>query len=208
MKSRLLPGAAILVALSVAGSAQAPPTLVPLGTERVIPYYIADGIPKFGSRPGDNELATWAFDEWQRAAGGAFRLEPITQEGMALIRLYWHRQTNRQYGQMRSHVGSLWRRQAILYVRPDSHSRHKTLGPAAAKDPLLRDTIVYMTCLHEIGHALGLGHTAVESDVMRTEGSSENFDRYRQQLKTRADMAKVSWLSDADTARIRKLYQR
>jgi predicted Zn-dependent protease len=84
----------------------------------------------------------------------------------------------RQYGEMRSHLGSLRRRQAILYVRPDTHSKHKILGPAAVKDPLLRDTIVYLTCLHEIGHALGLGHTAAENDVMRTEGSAVNFDRY------------------------------
>ena len=109
---------------------------------------------------------------------------------------------------MRSHVGSLWRRQAILYVRPDSHSRHKTLGPRAARDPLLRDTIVYMTCLHEVGHALGLGHTAAEDDSMRTEGSAPNFARYRQKLNTRADIAEMAWLSAADTSRIRGLDQR
>jgi hypothetical protein len=207
MKSGLLVGGAILVALSIASSAQAPPRLVPQGPERVITYYIADGIPKFGSRAGDNELATWAFDEWERAAGGAFRFEAIPEEGFALVRFYWNG-SGREYGKMRPHIGTFSKRQAIVAIRPDAHSRHKTLGPAAAKDQLLRDTIVYLTSLHEIGHGLGLGHTTVETDVMRADASAENFQRYRRRLKTRADISKVPWLSDADTARIRQLYQR
>jgi hypothetical protein len=208
MKSGLLLVAAVVVAMSVAARAQTPPTLVPLTPDGLVTYYIADAIPRFGSRPGDDELARWAFKEWERAAGRAIRLEASADEGMALIRLYWHSRNSRQFGQMKSHVGSYWRRQALLYVRPDSHSGHKTLGPAAAKDPLLRDTIVYMTCLHEIGHAFGLDHTDAADDVMRTEGSAENFQRYRMRLKTRADIAKVAWLSDADAARIRQLYKR
>ena len=208
MKPLTLSGAALVVLSILAARAQTPPKLVPLDAAGLITYYIAEGIPAFGSRAGDVELATWAFEEWERHAGGAIRLDLITDEGMALIRLYWHRENRRQYGQMKSHIGSLRRRQAILYIRPDTHSKHKTLGPAAARDSLLRDTIVYMTCLHEIGHALGLGHSAVESDVMRTEGSAANFDRYRRTLKTRADLASVSWLSDADALRVRELYKK
>jgi hypothetical protein len=175
MKSGLLLGVAVAVAMSLAGSAQAPTRLVPLGTERVITYYIADGIPTFGSRPGDNELATWAFDEWERAAGGAFRFKATPEEGFALVRFYWNG-SGREYGKMKPHIGTFSRRQAIVAVRPDAHSRHKTLGPAAAKDQLLRDTIVYLTCLHEIGHGLGLGHTTAEIDVMRADASAEIFN--------------------------------
>ena len=207
MKSGVLLVAGVLVATSVAGRAQRPPTLQPLDATGLITYYIADGIPKFGSRPGDNELATWAFDEWERAAGGAIRFEQIPEEAFALVRLYWMSSARGTYGEMRPNVT---RRgpAALVFVRPDTHARHKTLGPAAAKDALLRDTIVYLTSLHEIGHALGLDHTAAAGDVMRTEGSAENFQRYRQRLKTRADIAKVPWLSAADTSRIRQLYQR
>ena len=208
MKPITLSGAAFVVLGILAAHAQTPPKLVPLDAAGLITYYIAEGIPAFGSRAGDVELATWAFEEWERHAGGVIRLEPITDEGMALIRLYWHRENRRQYGQMTSRVGSLHRRQAILYVRPDAHSKHETLGPAAVKDPLLRDTIVYLTCLHEIGHALGLGHTAAENDVMRTEGSDANFDRYRRTLKSRATLASVSWLSDADALRLKELYKK
>jgi hypothetical protein len=207
MKPGLLLGVVAFAAMSATGSAQRPPTLVPLTPDGLITYYIADGIPRFGSRSGDNELATWAFKEWERAAGGAIRFERITQEGFALVRLYWNG-SGRGHGQMKSHIGTFRRRQAILSVRPDAHSRHSALGPAAAKDPLLRDTIVYLTCLHEIGHGLGLGHTSVETDVMRADASAENFQRSRRRLKTRADIPTVSWVSDANAAGIRQLYQK
>lgn len=108
---------------------------------------------------------------------------------------------------MTPHVANR-RRAALVFVRPNTHLMHKMLGPAAESDPLLRDTIVYLTCLHEIGHALGLGHTTAENDVMRAEGFAPNFERYRQKLSTRADIAKVAWLSEVDTLRIRGLYQR
>jgi hypothetical protein len=207
MKSSSFFAAAVVVALSVSAPAQAPPKLVPLSESGVITYYIADGIPSFGSRIGDDELATWAFQEWERAAGGTIRLERIAEESEAMIRLYWLSWAPAKYGEMKPQVASR-PQSALVFVRPDTHAKHKTLGSAAAKDRLLRDTIVYLTTLHEIGHAFGLGHTDAEEDVMRTEGAADNFRRYRQRLKTRADIAKVEWLSDADTARIRRLYQR
>jgi len=50
------------------------------------------------------------------------------------------------------------------------------------------------------------GNRPGENNVMRTDGSAENFDRYRRTLKTRADLAKVRWLSDADASRVTALY--
>jgi predicted Zn-dependent protease len=85
---------------------------------------------------------------------------------------------------------------------------HKTMGPAAAKDPLLRDTILYLSTLHEIGHALGIGHSSNENDVMYTNGSFGNFERYRKRLATRTDIGKLAWLSDNDKAQLKVLYKR
>ena len=64
---------------------------------------------------------------------------------------------------------------AEVYVRP---------SPLPVNgDRLLRDAIVYLTCLHESGHALGLSHTAVFADIMYSfqygGDIEEYFGRYR-----------------------------
>lgn len=73
-------------------------------------------------------------------------------------------------------------------------------------DPLQRETIVYLTCLHESGHALGLSHTANFDDIMYSfqygGDITEYFARYRRKLTTRDDIKNNPGLSPADRARI------
>ena len=67
--------------------------------------------------------------------------------------------------------------------------------------------VVYLTCLHESGHALGLRHTAAFADIMYSFQYGGDipayFQRYRQLLKIRADIKEHSGISDADRAAIR-----
>jgi len=81
----------------------------------------------------------------------------------------------------------------------------------AATDPLLRDSIVYLTCVHELGHALGLTHTRDFRDIMYFFGYGgdivEYFGRYRRQIRSRADIANVSGLSETDVSRVQAIYR-
>lgn len=175
-----------------------------------ITYFIADGNGRTGYRSSDRELALWALEAWQRGAAKSFRLE-AAPESRALIRLYWAEPDEGQYGEMRPLMVE-GRPGAALFIRPDVESLGQEIARRARGDGLLRDSIVYLTCLHELGHALGLAHTRDFRDIMYYFGYGgdvvEYFLRYRTQLHSRNDIAAVSGLSAADMSRIKAMYSR
>jgi hypothetical protein len=195
-----------VVAGRSAGGQSAPERLIDPSVP--VPYFIADGSGRAGYRTADRELATWAFEAWQRHAGPALRFVPAP-EAAAVVRLYWADPHEGQYGEMRPLVVG-GRRGAAVYVRPDVAALGLDVAKRGAKDDLLRESIVYLTCLHELGHALGLVHTSDFRDIMYFFGFGgdivEYFNRYRRQLGSRADIAKVSGLSASDLDRLRSLY--
>jgi Matrixin len=175
--------ALILVALAAHRGATQSPAARALDASAPIPFFIADPSGTIGFRSSDRQLAGWALDAWQRSSQQRLRFNAVG--GL--------------YGEMRPlEVGG--RRGAAVFIRPAE----------LPDDPLLRDGIVYLTCLHELGHALGLDHTRDFRDIMYFFGyggsSAEYFGRYRANLRVREDIATASGLSEGDVTRLRAIY--
>jgi hypothetical protein len=193
-------------------SAGVGPSVVPQAHDAkgLITYFIADGTGKPGFHSSDSELARWALQAWQRSAANGLHFA-AAPESSALIRVYWAGPDSGEYGETRPIVVG-GQQGAAVFIRPDMDSLGEEIARHARADTLLRDSIVYLTCLHELGHALGLTHTRDFRDIMYYFGFGgdvvEYFGRYRSQVHARNDIAGVSGLSEDDVKRIRAIYGR
>jgi len=154
-------------------------------------------------KPGDAELATWALAAWQNASNGRLTLQSAPDLEHAHIRIHWGSGANGQYGETQP-IDIMGVRGAEVYVLP-------TVVPASVGDSLLRDAVVYLTCLHESGHALGLKHTADFADIMYSfqygGDISEYFARYRRELHARSDIRTHAGISAGDRRQLLELYR-
>jgi hypothetical protein len=144
-----------------------------------------------GCDAGDADLARWALEAWEKASGGKLHFVETKDRSTALLRVRWADKNSGLYGEavpieVHGHAGAELH---ILIADP-------------GKDRLLRDAIVYLTCLHESGHALGLPHTRAFPDIMYSfqygGDIDEYFGRYRRKLTTREDIRKNPGMSPAD----------
>jgi hypothetical protein len=157
----------------------------------------------------DAQLALWALEAWQRVAPKKLTFSSAPAEH-ARIRVYWASGQMRLYGEARP-IQVDGRRGSAIYVNPDVSRLGDEIAAAASQDRLLRDAIVYLTCLHESGHSLGLTHTGKFLDIMYSFGFGGNiveyFERYRRGLEARSDIRIHSGISDYDRERLFELFR-
>jgi len=153
--------------------------------------------------PNGDALVEKAMKTWTSAAAGRFTLVKAP-ESTAPVRLHFMAADYR-YGvtapRMDRETGLLVK--AEVYVAAD-----------AGRDPLERQIIVYLTALHELGHALGMEHTTDISSIMylfrQPDDGEKFFGAYRRRLKSADDIgsASATGLSADDVVTLRALYDK
>lgn len=163
--------------------------------------------------PGDHEqamLAEWAVEHW--AAAGKFAIRKVAKPEEAEIRFRWvNPRRPGLYGQsQRLLENGRWVNEVV--VNPSAASLGAAMAERAEKDPLYGEVILFLTCVHEAGHALDAQHTSDYSDIMYSfeygGDFAAYFQRYRDRLKVRADIRRESPLSAGDVKQIRAAAQR
>jgi len=151
-----------------------------------------------------DQLVERAMRTWTTAADGGFTLRRTFIPREAGIRVFFNG-AGGNYGETRPHVN---RATGLI----DEAEVAIAADAPIQVDPLTRDIIVYLTALHELGHALGLEHTANFDDIMylfREPGDGARyFGNYRRLLRTADDIgtARATGLSAHDMAALRGLY--
>jgi hypothetical protein len=155
------------------------------------------------SAPPDGEaLVARALSTWTRAADGRFVLQKTVSRDNALVRVRFVR-SDGIYGEAAPRIDRATGAIASADV---------LIAGDVQGDPLQQRIIIYLTALHELGHALGMPHTDAFDDIMysfrRPDDGERYFGAYRTRLRSSEDVgsARATGLSAGDLAALRALY--
>ena len=181
-----------------------------LDIRQAVTYFIEDGKGVPGYRDSDRELAVFALNAWSRESQAQLKFTEAKTRDAALIRFRLISPAEGLFGETQR-ISIDGQPGAIVNVMPLVSVQGEPLAGASARDMLLRDTVVYLTCVHELGHAIGLSHTSQFQDIMYYFGFGGNildyFMRYRSKLNSRSDIPKFSGLSASDVQVLRTIYK-
>ncbi|HIN67357.1 MAG TPA: matrixin family metalloprotease [Candidatus Obscuribacterales bacterium] len=130
--------------------------------DKPITVYVKDGTSTPGYRTEYEESLRQAFDEWTQATNGKIKFAFIQDPGVAQMSVVWTDDLHApamtaEAGVAKTAFGANGIETAEISLL--------TLDPL--KDGPLGKNRLFNTCLHEIGHALGLqGHSPHEDDIM------------------------------------------
>ena len=157
------------------------------------------------SAPADGpRLVERAMKTWTEAASGRFTLTRAASRDDAPVRVFFI-SSNTNYGETAPRADRANRRIVSADV---------AINADVPADAFTARIIIYLTALHELGHALGLPHTDEFADIMyrfrRPDDGERYFAAFRQRLRSADDIGSVSasGLSPSDVAALRQLYDR